>query len=983
MFHLTVQAQRHYFITYSVNEGLAQSQVRDITQSDDGSLWIATVGGISRFDGVNFQTFNKSNGLINNLTNALYAGSNGAMVASCPGGLVFFEGTKVNDHPFTPPYENVLVNDLLLADDHYILGSNGNGLLFFKEDTIFKTIDLGSNSRNFIRCLSWFNDEILAGTKDGLIRIAEDGTSVLLNDSISVNEIVASKDGHWIATNGDGLFFFAHDSLYQYTKKDGLKNRYIRDVTIDHLGQPWVLSKNSIQVLNPANKKFTEIKAFEPEQTSNMKVIYADSEHNIWIGTDGYGILRFTGDEFELYNTEDGLSSNIIMDIDQSSDSTYYFATYGYGVVKKKGNKIDTIKNEQGLPNLTVWSLLPFENTLWMGTSDGIQILKGQRVVPFKANDQLPFPRVSNMFRDQKGRIWIATRDGISVWQDDSLYVPSPITDLEPRDCKVILEHEGAIWMTSNQGLIKFTEEAAKSYTLAAGLPENYITAMAPGERSDLWLGSEEGLIHFDFANETFSSFKLSDKVSSNIINFIENENGKRLWLGTDNGLFQVDLPRYYNDGQFSLRSFNQYDGIISNECNQNASYTDFDGNIWFGTNGGLLRYTHDQYAQQQISVIGVHITDIQQNFESVYSRIKRDAVDPSLNTFRYNESRLTFRYSAIHFTNPDKVVYSYRLSGMDEEWSPATQENYVTYSSLPPGDYLFEVRSRVGNGDWVSTKTPFNFYVAPPFYLRWWFIVGIFLLTGGIIWLIFDQYRKQELSKRQLLDMKNKARVLGLEQQTLNAHMNRHFIFNALNSIQYYINTQDRKQANQYLTNFASLVRKNLDSAQVDSIYLKDELERLELYINLEQMRFKDRFTFHVEVDKSLDLENIQVPSMILQPFVENSIMHGILPSDHPGEIIIKISPHPAGIIVSIDDNGIGIETSVERKNGTSQHVSNGMKITKQRIEIIAKAFDSSYGVNGPFQKKDAQGISSGTRVDIILPVNFQKFKQIYESKH
>ncbi len=264
---------------------------------------------------------------------------------------------------------------------------------------------------------------------------------------------------------------------------------------------------------------------------------------------------------------------------------------------------------------------------------------------------------------------------------------------------------------------------------------------MAPGERSDLWLGSEEGLIHFDFANETFSSFKLSDKVSSNIINFIENENGKRLWLGTDNGLFQVDLPRYYNDGQFSLRSFNQYDGIISNECNQNASYTDFDGNIWFGTNGGLLRYTHDQYAQQQISVI-VHITDIQQNFESVYSRIKRDAVDPSLNTFRYNESRLTFRYSAIHFTNPDKVVYSYRLSGMDEEWSPATQENYVTYSSLPPSDYyLFEVRSRVGTG---YPKTPFNFYVAPPFYLRWWFIVGIFLLTGGIIWLIFDQYQSR-----------------------------------------------------------------------------------------------------------------------------------------------------------------------------------------------------------------------------------------------
>ena len=978
-----IQAQRHYFIPYSVNEGLAQSQVRDIVQSDDGFLWIATVGGISRFDGINFETFNKSNGLINNLTNALYPGNGGTMVASCPGGLVLFNGSDLEDHRFEAPYENVLVNDLLLDEEQYILGSNGNGLLYFSNDNIFKRLDLGSNNRNFIRCLSWYGHQILAGTKDGLILIDERGSSSLLKDSISVNEIVVSDAGHWIATNGDGLFLFANDSLRQFTKADGLLNRYVRDVTIDHKGNPWILSKNSIQVLDRTTLSFSTIKAFDPEQTANMKVIYADSEHNIWVGTDGYGILRFTGDRFELFSTEDGLSSNIVMAIDQDADGAYYFATYGYGVVRQKGSEIDTIQNEQGLPNLTVWSLLPVGDEVWFGTSDGIQILSGDRVHPFEANDALPFPRVSNLSIDGLGRIWMATRDGIAVWKEGQLYLPPSLEQMELRDSKGILEHDGAIWITSNAGLVRFTPDGkAERITEQQGLPENYITCIARGTGRDLWLGSEEGLIHFNVETGAFSQFELSDKVSSNVINFIENERNVRLWLGTDNGLFQVDLKQFYTDGTFHLKSFNKYDGIISNECNQNASFVDQTGNVWFGTNGGLLKYNHGNGTQRTNSVIGVHVTDIQQNFESVFNTLDRNSPSHEANTFKYNESRLTFRFSAIHFTNPDKVEYSYRLNGLDQDWSPATRENYITYSSLPAGEYTFEVRGSVSAGAWVQSHAPFRFYVSPPFYLRWWFLLGTLTLFLALGWLVFLQVRRQERSKRQLLEIKNKARVLGLEQQTLNAHMNRHFIFNALNSIQYYINTEDRKQANQYLTNFASLVRKNLDSAQVDSIYLKDELERLELYINLEQMRFKDRFSFEINIEEGLELESIQVPSMILQPFVENSIMHGILPSDEHGSIRIEIKSHPAGIQLIVDDNGIGIETSVGSKNGTSQHVSNGMKITKQRIEIIAKAFNNAYGVNGPFELKDDKGNSLGTRVEITLPANFQKFKQMYEVK-
>jgi ligand-binding sensor domain-containing protein len=976
--------QHQYFLTYSVNEGLAQSQVRDIVQSSDGYLWIATVGGISRFDGVNFHTYNKSNGLISNLTNALYPGSDGSMIASCPGGLVIFKDQRILDYSFPPVYHDVLVNDLIVQGKQFILGTNGRGIIYFDGDSISKELSLGSEGKNYIRCLAEVQGGILAGTKEGLLFIPNEGEVRILNDTISVNEIAVSGSQPWIATNGDGLFLLDNGALQQFSKREGLLNRYVRDVAIDHKGDPWLLSKNSIQVLDHATHEFREVKSFSSEQTSNMKVLYLDSEHNVWIGTDGFGILRYTGGQFELYRTEDGLSSNIIMDIDQSSDGTYVFATYGYGVITEQRGHFDVIDNEDGLPNLTVWSLLPRSDEIWLGTSDGIQIWNHQKVNAFPFNDALPFPRVSNLFEDASGRIWIATRDGVAVWDGKELSVPTALAAINPRDAKGIVEHQGSIWMTSNDGLIEYTSDGqANQFNEQTGLTEAYLTCIKTGLQNDLWLGSEEGLLRFDIGSARFERWDLSDKVSSNIINFIEIDQEHHLWLGTDNGLFQLDLEDYYGRGVIQIRSFNQYDGIISNECNQNASYTDRDGNVWFGTNGGLVKYDRRFVPLRASTVIGVHITDIQQNFESVISTLDVRTDQAQTNAFKYNESRITFRFAAVHFSNPDKVVYSYRLHGSDDEWSPSTKENYITYSSLAPGDYAFEVRAKVGDGAWVSTLSAFHFYVAPPYYQRWWFILGVLLVLSAIVWSILSQYQKQESRKRQLIEMQNKARVLGLEQQTLNAHMNRHFIFNALNSIQYYINTQDRKQANQYLTNFASLVRKNLDSAQVDSVYLKDELERLELYINLEQMRFKDRFSFALEVDETLDMEGIQVPSMILQPFVENSIMHGILPAEHFGRIHIRIQAHSAGIKVTIDDNGIGIDTSVQRKNGTSHHVSNGMKITKQRIEIIAKAFDDAYGVDGPFELKNETGEAIGTRVEIVLPANFQKFKQMYEGKY
>jgi sensor histidine kinase YesM len=216
---------------------------------------------------------------------------------------------------------------------------------------------------------------------------------------------------------------------------------------------------------------------------------------------------------------------------------------------------------------------------------------------------------------------------------------------------------------------------------------------------------------------------------------------------------------------------------------------------------------------------------------------------------------------------------------------------------------------------------------------------------------------------------------MLALEQQSLNSSMNRHFIFNALNSIQYYINRQDRLSANRYLSSFAKLIRKNLDSSQVNFTTLSDELERLGLYLEIENMRFKDKFEYEINIAESVDEEVVKIPSMLLQPFLENSIWHGILPQEKKGKISVDIDKNELGQMeIRIKDNGIGIHTSQAQKNGKAEHISQGMNITSGRIELLQKITTEKVTLIGPFEMKNEWGEVLGTQVTIKLPMEYRE---------
>ena len=216
---------------------------------------------------------------------------------------------------------------------------------------------------------------------------------------------------------------------------------------------------------------------------------------------------------------------------------------------------------------------------------------------------------------------------------------------------------------------------------------------------------------------------------------------------------------------------------------------------------------------------------------------------------------------------------------------------------------------------------------------------------------------------------------MLQLEQQALNANMNRHFVFNALNSIQFHINRQDRATASKYLTSFAKLIRKNLDASQSDTTTLAEELERLELYLKLEHMRFKDKFRYTIAVDPAVDPTQVRLPAMMLQPYVENSIWHGILPMEGQGQVSISAGPAsaPGRVVVRIEDDGIGLEQSQRSKSGAeNDHISRGIEITKGRADVLRRLELTDIRIDGPRDRLNGSGQrQQGTMVSIELPVN------------
>ena len=979
------KAQQYNFINYSIENGLAQTQVETLFQDHNGFIWIGTLGGLSRFDGINFTNFSIENGLLSNEIESITEDQNGHIWVGTLGGICHFDGRRFTSFQLADSLIEKYIKTMAFdRDGNLWCGTDGKGVVRFKDGKFSyfnKENGLPHNTVREIICDA--NGKVWAATRGGLSYWENEGFQQIGPEeetSISISGLFEDNEKNlWFTTFGKGIYRYDGNEFTNFRSDQGLISDWIRSGAEDMNGNFWFSSKFGICKYD--GQGFTSFDSRNGLLYPNIGTTLVDKEGNLWLGTAGKGLLKFTGEAFVSLTSTDGLSNDIVMSIVEDHENNFWFSTYGSGVSKYDGTNFVNYTVDSGLSNSTVWcSFLDRDSALWYGTSDGLNRFYKGKFERFNTADGLASKRITSIFQDRSGMLWLGTREGLSKYDGETFTTITADQGLDAQNIRSIVEDQaGNLWLGTNNGAFRYDGKTFQNITASPDQKDNNIISILEDGRGNLWFGSPNGLLFYE--NGQLRTFRLGKEYSSNSVNFLVMDYREHLWLGTDNGVFEVNVQAFYQDQgkELVMEHYTTLDGIRGLECNQNAAYRDSNGNLWFGTNEGVVKYDPRKSGLRDADLLpNVYVTKArlfleETDWQEYTEEFDSDYGLPQNLKLPYADNYVTIDYVGIFHTNPQKLRYQYRLEGFEENWLPETQTTFATYSNLPPGDYTFMVRARRENGTW-GNSAEFSFSVLPPFWQTWWFYSACGLAVFLISYLIYS-WRMNVINRRKETQrLKDKSKMLNLEQQTLNAHMNRHFIFNALNSIQYYINRQDRLSANMYLAKFAELVRKNLDSSQVNLVYLSEELERLELYLALENMRFNDKFHYEIKLDEEIDTESIRIPSMMLQPFVENSIRHGILPKNGEGVITVKVKVRHDDLIFTILDNGIGIDTSKKNKGKFQKnHISKGMEITENRIHLMRKMTDRNISIKGPYETKNGSGLTTGTRVDITLPIDFE----------
>ncbi|HYG53271.1 MAG TPA: histidine kinase, partial [Flavobacteriales bacterium] len=304
---------------------------------------------------------------------------------------------------------------------------------------------------------------------------------------------------------------------------------------------------------------------------------------------------------------------------------------------------------------------------------------------------------------------------------------------------------------------------------------------------------------------------------------------------------------------------------------------------------------------------------------------------------------------------------------GIDDKWH-STGNNHVEFAGLQPGNYIFTVYATNPDGVKSRQTVRIHFTIYPPFWKTWWFftLASCFVVSLTILFFYvrIKQIKKRELEKNELM------RKIGLtEMQALRSQMNPHFIFNSMNSIQHYVLSNDPLNANKYLSKFSKLMRNVLEHSRLEQVSLEQELETIRTYLEIESLRFEDKFSWHIQLAANVVPEMLFVPPMIIQPFIENALWHGLMAQKGEQKLIVNIYTGSEQLCIEVEDNGVGREASTQFNAGRKKNESLGMKITKERLDLLEN-FHNVKAEAVIVDKFKTDNTSGGTKAIVKIPL-------------
>ena len=947
------------FQTLESRTGLVGENVFSITEDDQSNLWIGCMkGGISKYDGKGFTNYTSKQGLVSdNVRVVWYSKKFHLLFIGTDDGCSVFDGKQfvslTTKDTQTPDF---IVTGFLDGQDYiniYPYRKNDYYRYYPTKKSFQKVITEYYPDHPTSTCpvILSNRDTIMGSLREG-INILNNGVKQSFKGMGQVFDITpGEKCDFWIAAWSEnalskelpgGLFRYDGKKVDRYSEKVG-----ITDPTI------WCTYYDTIF-------------------------------HVLWVGTLNSGLYKIPLQDFEWYDKEDfGLKEMNIKSLFVNTDNTLWVGTKGNLFYRKPNGEV----------NLYNQKLL-------------------ERVFRYRKESPLEFSCIQ---KDSHGNIYVSTiQSPLQRFSPADGYKNSHLVPLNPGGTQFCFDshdtvfHTDIWWDDVFQTSIYAELSATKRYLFTkTNSPPNVVKLISSGDT--IWYCSKtEGLFRsyhgkFDYFRKTNPTlpriindlcfdgegnivvgsnsgevlivryennglkvkyrFQPGVDIIGTTVKFIVVDHTHQLFIGTNLGLNRIDLKSLYKSHKLLTNFYNSDVGYF--DYTGKTAVVDQDGNIWVGTDTHLLKIDPELLDKLSSIIPQIMITGLAVNYQPLkdYSAVSR---------FPYQENNLIFYFESRNFLNPQQSLYRYKMEGLSPRWSPFSPETKAVFTSLNPGKYRLMVESYNTTDNSKIGIMEYSFSIGYPWYLKWWFIAGVVLFLIISVWVII-RFRTETIRSEEKKKTEFSKRLAEIEMRALQSQMNPHFVFNCINSIQGFILKNKVDDALGYLMDFSKILRQTLDNASKEFITLEEEVDYIKCYLNLELMRFDKRFSVEFEISDELNPQCVQLPPMIIQPYIENAIRHGLVHKETgPGLLSIGFKVQGELLLCFIEDNGVGRKRSkeIESWKNQSTHKPQSTRITQDRIDLLNKAsLLDQYRVN-IIDLYDHQGFGTGTRIEITIPL-------------
>lgn len=561
----------------------------------------------------------------------------------------------------------------------------------------------------------------------------------------------------------------------------------------------------------------------------------------------------------------------------------------------------------------------------------------------------------SNMIRLRNGNFLIMSRQVWILEKENFMIRKLKLKGIEPMPRTAYEDAAGRIWFAGGGGVFAVDQQFNTVFSLPDKETGRWCNAIVQVSDSTYWLAARNIYEIVPGAAQPLRLSPVFSELKEQHISHLFKDSLQHIWLFSDNGMY-----RYLPERKL-LEKFEQDDNVQQFYVGLSNSFRAGDGTVYAGSISGINYFLPEK----------IPITDDTLQVQLLNITVNQDDTlylqNRQLPRLRYDQNSLVFQFVAPYAYSSDKVVYRCQLAGSDKDWVYLGNNNSVRYTAVQPGQYLFRVAASLNGKDWYEPVQPFSFIIAPPFWKTWWFRIVAAIIALGTTLMVM---------KRRIKRVKERAAIrqqlTELEVIALRAQMNPHFIFNAMNSIQQFTLKNDTDSANLYISKFSTLLRKVLHSSQQNYITLEEEISQLQLYLDIERLRLGNEFHYKLETNAELEPDAIKIPGMLVQPFVENAIKHGLALKQGEKKVEVQFGLKDNNTLeVTITDNGIGLTRARELKLQSDRllpHESRGIALVEQRIRLLSKPGESV--VMKMDELNDDEGHSLGTNVRILIPV-------------